>query len=308
MVNCDHGGARGVSHEAKRKPQAAWDSVLSSKSGKLVRGTKWLGVTLMCAGMASCATTTTRQAENKTKPRSKEYFAESVYGVKASPRVIADGQPVPRGGGRELVGDPYQVKGKTYVPKEDPNYNKSGLASWYGSAFHGRLTANGEIYDTQYISAAHPTFPLPSYARVTNLDTGTSLIVRVNDRGPYHPGRIIDVSSKAAELLDFKNTGTAHVNVQYVGRARMDGRDMPFMMASYVRKGERLPRIGPEGQIATGVMVASNQSFKDQLQNFGRYSSNSPEPAPIFSSKQPTKPSVPAATASRTTQVASVAP
>jgi len=189
--------------------------------------------------------------------------------VKASPRVVGDGKPVPKGGGRFMVGNPYQVKGKTYVPKEDPNYNKNGLASWYGSAFHGRLTANGEVYDSSHLSAAHPTFPLPSYARVTNVDTGSSVIVRVNDRGPYHPGRIIDVSSQAADMLDMKRTGTGNVNVQYVGRARMDGHDMPFLMASYVRKGDRIPGIRPEGQIATGVMVASNERFGDQLQSYG---------------------------------------
>ncbi|MCY1668753.1 septal ring lytic transglycosylase RlpA family protein [Rhizobium sp. SL86] len=236
---------------------------------------KWLGVACVCLAVTSCASTQTATTQ-KPKPKSKEYFAESEYGVKASPRVVADGQPVPKGGGRFMVGDPYQVKGKTYVPKEDPRYNKSGLASWYGSAFHGRVTANGEVYDSDHISAAHPTFPLPSYARVTNMDTGSSVIVRVNDRGPFHEGRIIDVSSKAAELLDFKRTGTARVNVQYVGRARMDGRDMPFLMASYVRKGERLPGIHPDGQIATGVMVASNQSLGDQLQSFGN---GLPEPA-----------------------------
>lgn len=245
---------------------------LGLSGGKLSLSAKWLGITMVCVGMASCATT----EAPKKKPRSKEYFSEKEYGVKASPRVVADGRPVPKGGGRFMVGQPYQVKGQTYVPKEDPNYSKSGLASWYGSAFHGRLTANGEVYDSAHLSAAHPTFPLPSYARVTNIDTGSSVIVRVNDRGPYHPGRIIDVSGKTAELLDMKRTGTAKVNVQYVGRARMDGQDMPFLMASYVRKGDRLPSIRPEGQIATGVMVASNQPLREQLQSYG-----SAMPAPV---------------------------
>ena len=220
---------------------------------------------MICVGVASCATT----EAPKKKSRSKEYFSEKEYGVKASPRVVSDGKPVPKGGGRFMVGKPYQVKGKTYVPQEDANYNKSGLASWYGSAFHGRLTANGEVYDSSHLSAAHPTFPLPSYARVTNLENGTSVVVRVNDRGPYHPGRIIDVSDKTAELLDMKRTGTAKVNVQYVGRARMDGRDMPFLMASYIRKGDRFPSVNPEGQIASGVMVASNAPLGDQLQSYG---------------------------------------
>lgn len=156
-----------------------------------------------------------------------------------------------------MVGNAYTVKGRRYFPKEDPGYDKSGLASWYGSAFHGRLTANGEVYDSDHLSGAHPTFPLPSYARVTNVENGSSVIVRVNDRGPFHEGRIIDVSSKTADLLDMKRTGTANVRVQYVGRARMDGHDMPYLMASYIPKGSRSPAVNPEGQIATGVMVAS---------------------------------------------------
>ncbi|MBB6182535.1 septal ring lytic transglycosylase RlpA family protein [Pseudorhizobium flavum] len=218
----------------------------------------------MCFGVASCSTT---QPKGQ-KPRSKEYFSEKEYGVKASPRVVTEGKPVPKGGGRFMVGKPYEVKGKTYVPNEDPSYNKTGLASWYGSAFHGRLTANGEVYDKEHLSAAHPTFPLPSYARVTNTETGASVIVRVNDRGPFHPGRIIDVSAKTAELLDMKRAGTAKVNVQYVGRARMDGHDMPYLMASYIGKGDRLPSVQPEGQIASGVMVASNAPFGQELQSY----------------------------------------
>lgn len=205
--------------------------------------------------VASCGTT---KYAGKKRQHGKEYFAESEYGVKASPRVYKGKHP-PKGGGRQMVGKPYQVKGKWYAPKEDKSYNRVGLASWYGSAFHGRLTANGEIYDQYSLSAAHPTFPLPSYARVTNLQTGSSLIVRVNDRGPYHPGRIIDISDKAADMLDMRHHGTAKVRVQYVGKARMDGRDQAFLMASYVPKGERIRR-NPEGQIATGVMVASNDA------------------------------------------------
>jgi rare lipoprotein A len=213
-----------------------------------------LAIGVMCAAAASCSST--KEATPKKK-RSKEYFAESVYGVKASPRV-AYGRNVPKGGGRDMTGKPYKVRGKWYVPEENKKYDKTGLASWYGSAFHGRLTANGEVYDQYHLSAAHPTFPLPSYARVTNLENGDSVIVRVNDRGPYHPGRIIDVSNKAAEMLEVQNKGTVKVRVQYLGRARMDGKDMPFLMASFSRKGDRLKRFNPGGEIATGVMVASN--------------------------------------------------
>lgn len=240
----------------------AWDQMFETKAGRnFSRKLGWLFVPALCLTMASCGTT--QKVARKEPPRSKEYFSEKEYGVKASPRV-ADGAKVPKGGGRYMLGKPYQVKGKTYVPKEEAAYNRSGLASWYGSAFHGRLTANGEVYDQMHLSAAHPTFPLPSYARVTNVDTGSSVIVRVNDRGPYHPGRIIDVSNKAADLLDIKRKGTASVNVQYVGKAPLDGHDMPYLMASYVRKGERLPQVAPEGQIASGVMVASNAPIRSQ--------------------------------------------
>jgi rare lipoprotein A len=225
-----------------------------STRGRLANSGKWLGLVLLCAFTASCSTT----KDTADKPRrSKEYFAESVYGVKASPRMVAGG-PVPKGGGRYMVGKPYVVKGKTFVPKDNPGYDKVGVASWYGDAFHGRMTANGELYDKEHLSAAHPTLPLPSYARVTNLDTGSSVIVRINDRGPFHQGRIIDLSRKTADMLDMAHSGTGEVRVQYIGPARLDGHDMPYLMASYVKKGQRGPVVDPGGQIASGVMVASN--------------------------------------------------
>ncbi len=125
------------------------------------------------------------------------------YGVAASRRVVDPGEPVPKGGGTYRVGKPYQVAGRTYVPEENTNYDAEGMASWYGDEFHGRLTANGEVFDMNSISAAHPTLPIPSYVRVTNLRNQKSLIVRVNDRGPFHENRVIDVSVRAAKLLGF---------------------------------------------------------------------------------------------------------
>src|ERR1700728_388589 len=133
------------------------------------------------------------------------------YGVSPSARLIEPGEPVPKGGGVYRVGSPYVVGGRVYVPQDDPHYRAEGVASWYGSDFHGRATANGEIFDADSISAAHPTLPLPSYARVTNLGNGRSLIVRINDRGPYAANRIIDVSKRTAQLLAFTNRGTAMV-------------------------------------------------------------------------------------------------
>lgn len=211
-----------------------------------VRRVLYLGVVGLIA--TACASP---QPEVKKKKRSKEYFAESVYGVKASPRV-ANGQKIPRGGGRNQIGKPYKVKNKWYKPKEEPNYSKIGRASWYGSAFHGRLTANGEVYDMTHLTGAHPTMPLPSYARVTNTANGSSVIVRINDRGPYSNDRIIDMSEKAAELLDYKHHGTANVKVEYVGRAPLDGQDDAFLIASYRQGGDAI------GQPATGVMLAMN--------------------------------------------------
>ena len=224
--------------------------------------------------LAACNTTGPTASNQK---QSKEYFAEAEYGVPASPRVTTKRSRLPRREGRAQVGKPYMVRGKWYYPKENRQYKAVGAASWYGDAFHGRLTANGEVYDMDRLTAAHPTMPLPSYARVTNVENGSSVIVRVNDRGPYHAGRILDVSSKTAELLDMKRSGTAKVNVQYVGRARMDGEDTPFLMASYIRKGDRLPSFNPGGgQSSSGVMVASNQPLRDQMQSFG---SSVPTPA-----------------------------
>lgn len=142
-----------------------------------------------------------------------------------SKRVVALGQPVPKGGGRYKVGTPYKIGGRTYRPSEQPAYNRVGVASWYGEMFHGRYTANGEIYDMNALTAAHPTLPIPTYARVTNLQNGRSIVVRVNDRGPYAHDRIIDMSRRSAQALDFQRNGTARVRVQYMGRAPLDGND-----------------------------------------------------------------------------------
>jgi rare lipoprotein A len=123
------------------------------------------------------------------------------------------------GGGAYKVGNPYQISGVWYYPKEDPFYDETGVASWYGSDFHGKSTANGERYDMDALTAAHRTLPMPTVVRVTNLENGRSLRLRVNDRGPYARGRIIDVSRRAATLLGFHSNGTARVRVQFEGRA-----------------------------------------------------------------------------------------
>ena len=146
-------------------------------------------------------------------------------GERLGERVIPLGQPVPKGGGVYRTGQAYQVDGVWYRPREDPTYDRVGKASWYGELFHGRRTANGEIYDMDRLSAASPTLPMPVYARVTNLENRRSIIVRVNDRGPYASDRIMDLSRRSAELLAFRDKGTAQVRVQYLGRAPLSGDD-----------------------------------------------------------------------------------
>jgi rare lipoprotein A len=204
--------------------------------------------------LAACNTSGPVTAQKK----SNEYFSEAEYGVPASPRVTDRRSRLPRREGRVQVGTPYMVHGKWYYPKENRNYKAVGAASWYGDAFHGRLTANGEVYDMDRLTAAHPTMPLPSYARVTNLKDGSSVVVRVNDRGPYADGRIIDLSKRAAELLDYSTAGVAHVKVQYIGPAPLVPNDDRYLMASYRPGKDGAPLPGEGG--ATGSMIAMNGS------------------------------------------------
>lgn len=164
-------------------------------------------------------------------PTVKRAAFGSDYGT-ASPRVTTAANP-PKGGGRYQVGKPYTVRGKTYVPAEDPDYVATGSASWYGADFHGRRTANGEIFSANAITGAHPTLPLPSYVRVTNVANGRSVIVRVNDRGPYMPGRIMDLSYRAATMLGYVNNGHTNIRAEYVGPAPLEGDDTRMLMASY---------------------------------------------------------------------------
>jgi peptidoglycan lytic transglycosylase len=174
------------------------------------------------------------------------------YGVSSSPRVVAPGDPVPKGGGTYRVGAPYVVGGRTYVPEDNPHYRAEGVASWYGSDFHGRLTANGEVFDSASMSGAHATLPLPSYVRVTNLSNHKSVIVRINDRGPYSGNRLIDVSEHAASVLGFHGGGLAPVRVEYVGRAPLEGSDDIMLMATLRENGEPAPSL---------VRVASMNGF-----------------------------------------------
>src|SRR6266566_3327158 len=204
----------------------------SDPLGLTVRGA---AVAAACLMLANCA------SSNKFASR-----VDPKYGVSSSPRVVK----------------PYIVAGRIYVPEEDVNYREEGTASWYGDDFHGRLTANGEVFDMGSLTAAHPTLPMPCYARVTNLSNSKSLIVRVNDRGPYHGNRLIDVSNKAAELLEFKGNGVARVRVEYVGRAPLEGTDDLQLVATL--------RTGVPAPAPSTVRIAAARPFVPELPSGGR--------------------------------------
>lgn len=146
------------------------------------------------------------------------------WGVSSSARVVQAG-PVPKGGGVYKLGRPYQIGGRWYVPRHEPAYDSTGVGSWYGHEFHGRKTANGELYDMSALTAAHPTLPMPSYAYVTNLRNGRTILVRINDRGPYVADRVIDLSRAAATALGYSQSGLGQVRVRWAGHAPLDGDD-----------------------------------------------------------------------------------
>lgn len=150
-------------------------------------------------------------------------------------------QSAPPAQGEYKVGQPYQVGGVWYVPREQPNYDQTGVASWYGEQFHMKATANGEMFDMATVSAAHTTLPLPSMVEVTNLDNGRRLIVRVNDRGPFVGDRIIDLSREAARQLGYETKGLARVRVRYVGPAPLLGPDGGLRYANAKPYPTRMP-------------------------------------------------------------------
>lgn len=227
-----------------------------------IRSLRFGCVALAGIVLANCANNQVAQ-----KGRSKEYFPSSKYGP-ASARVVNDGDPVPKGGGRELVGNSYSVAGKRYTPYNKPvGYTQVGLASWYGSAFHGRRTANGEVYDRYGISAAHPTMPLPAYARVTNMLNKRSMIVRVNDRGPFHSSRVMDLSQSAADALAFRHLGTARIKLEYLGQASLSGSDDKLLLATLRTDGSpaAIPGTSSATMVASNAPVAPSRSRTPDL-------------------------------------------
>jgi rare lipoprotein A len=206
----------------------------------------WATIGAACLAVAGCASSD--KLSSRIDPK---------YGVASSARLVDFGDPVPKGGGTYRIGKPYTVAGRMYVPEEDIHYRAEGMASWYGDDFHGRQTANGEIFDMTALTAAHPTLPMPCYVRVTNIRNGKSLILRVNDRGPYHGNRLIDVSTRAAKMLEFDGYGVARVRVEYVGRAPLEGSDDRLLEATL--------RTGVPAPAPSAVMVASAKPFVPEV-------------------------------------------
>jgi rare lipoprotein A len=165
--------------------------------------------------------------------------------------------PIPFGGGHYQLGSPYQVAGRWYTPREQPGYDKVGQSSWYGEAFHRRMTSNGEWFDMATLTAAHPTLPLPSYAKVTNLENGRTVIVRINDRGPFVDTRVLDVSKRTAEVLGYKQQGIGKIRVQYIGPAPLNDRG-----SHLVAMNRELKRGTPLRQMIAAADGNRNQDYQ----------------------------------------------
>lgn len=185
---------------------------------------------------------------------------------------VATGSAIPVGGGSYKLGTPYQINNVWYVPREDPGYDRTGTASWYGADFHGRRTANGEVYNMNALTAAHPTLPLPSYVTVTNVANNRTVLLRVNDRGPYVGGRLIDLSRAAAEALGYDQQGTAQVRVRYAGRAPLSGddsRERQFL-AQQASGGGGIAAVAPPAQWRPDAVAAP--AYPQPVQSPGGWS------------------------------------
>lgn len=200
------------------------------------------------------------------------------------------------------IGKPYTVMGKTYYPQETYDYVETGIASWYGPGFHANKTASGERYDQNELTAAHRTLQMPSLVKVTNLDNGRSVVVRVNDRGPFARGRIMDVSAKAAELLGMVRTGTARVKLELLANesralanAAKGGKSTKGTEVAYNSTGQ-LPGsyssyVAPRGPVASDVQLNENQIAQAaQVDNVaGHYKGGNFYPNPVVQQAPVTK-------------------
>ncbi len=214
-------------------------------------------VALTLLTLSACSGGNSLFGSNDGTINDQSKFSVSAYGVAASPRVTRS-RAIRKGGGRYMVGQPYKVAGRWYRPAENRAYDETGIASWYGPNFHGRLTANGETFDQFALTGAHPTLPLPSYVRVENLSNGRSTIVRINDRGPFARDRLIDLSRRTAEVLGFIRNGTARVRVTYVGPAPLEGDDTNFLVASINTNGAPVPLPSVQHTVRNSIISRQN--------------------------------------------------
>lgn len=212
-------------------------------------------------------------------------LAASCAGQPAPPPPETPSVQIPASAGVYKVGQPYQIENVWYYPREQPDYDETGIASWYGPAFYGRKTANGEIYTGDMLTAAHKTLPMPVNVRVTNLDNGKSLVVRVNDRGPFSRGRIIDLSRRAAELLDVIKSGTARVRVTYMGRSSLNGGAPPPETSPVIANA--LPAV-PSGKVDTAALGILPGAAVAPPARIGTLPTPAPIPAQMFADTQPT--------------------
>ena len=197
-----------------------------------------LGIAALVLTLAGCASTPPAK-QASTTPKGGGYYLDD--GPEATPPANLDAVPdaVPR---KEplsrFANRTYVALGNTYTPQTEPRaYSKEGLASWYGRRFNGKKTASGEPYDMYAMTAAHPTLPIPSYARVTALDTGKSVVVRINDRGPFHSKRIIDLSYTAAYKLGYLKRGSTRVRVESVDPDVSDTQGKALQNGIYLQVG-----------------------------------------------------------------------
>lgn len=242
----------------------------------LWRCVAFCGLALLAASCSGPTSNSVASSDSIVNNISK--FSVSAFGVAASPRLTSSSN-VPKGGGRAMVGSPYKVAGRWYTPAENTSYDETGTASWYGPNFHGRLTANGEIFDQFHLSGAHTTLPLPSYVRVQNLANGRSVVVRLNDRGPFAHNRLIDVSKRTAEILGFIESGTAQVRVTYLGRAPVEGDDTQYLVASINAPGVNLsqPSVQPRTQRPPSIIGRQGGGLLGAFASLFSYSENQNE-------------------------------
>ena len=225
--------------------------------------------------LSACASMTPEMAARGVRP----HYTPAPSQARAEPVETAAEGP------RYKLGAPYQAAGLWYVPADEPNYDEVGTASWYGDEFDGKPTANGELFDMRIASAAHATLPMPSIVEVTNLDNGRSIQVRLNDRGPFKAGRIIDLSRAGAQELGYMDQGTARVRVRYIGPARLDGSNEPLYVARTdkgdirppVRQGAvvETPLIPPQAPALPPAMPAapsSGSAWSSTVASAGGYS------------------------------------